>query len=157
MRFLLIRPLEMNPNRRIHTPSYAPSLYPPLGLEYIAASLEAAGHSVEIIDCGLEPLSQDRLRRSLTIADAVGMSVYTNSYHNAKKVSELIREIDTQIPLIIGGPHCIFLQQNALHDIPAADIAVAGEGEQAIVDIADYLKGKKSLAQTHGIHYRKKK
>ena len=92
------------------------STYPPLGLEYIGASLENDGHKAEIIDFGAESVSKEYLKNRLMTADAVGMSVYTNNYMIATETAKLIKEIDSDIPLIIGGPHCTHLKEIS-HDL----------------------------------------
>lgn len=154
MKFLLLRCVEENVQPYVKSPSYVPSLYPPLGLMYIGSALENDGHSVELIDLGLEKISKEHLKNSLINADAVGMNTYTNSYKYVADLSQKIREFDSDIPIIIGGPHCIFVKEQSLYDIHNADIAVAGEGEQIIIDIVRYLQGKKNLSDINGIYYR---
>ncbi len=136
-----------------HPPNIT-SIYPPLGLLYIGAVLENEGHDVEIIDLGIESLSEEQLKKCLTKSDVVGISVYTNNYKNAANIARIIKEFDTKIPLIIGGPHCTFLKQKSLIDIPYADIAVELEGELPILDIVQYLQGNKKLNDIIGIYYK---
>ncbi|KYK34033.1 MAG: hypothetical protein AYK22_00945 [Thermoplasmatales archaeon SG8-52-3] len=154
MKFLLLRPAfrEEN-NQSLNKQSLN---LPPLGLLYIGASLEKEGHKVEILDYFAEKITKDRLKKSLNSCDAVGMSVYTDDCVPAADISKLIKEIDSDITLIIGGPHCTFLQKRSLNDIPHADISVAGEGENVILDISKYLEGKKQLANINGIFYKEK-
>jgi anaerobic magnesium-protoporphyrin IX monomethyl ester cyclase len=66
----------------------------------------------------------------------------------------MIKEIDSDIPLIIGGPHCTYLQEYALHNFPYADVSVAGEGEYVILDLVKYIHGKKKLSDINGVYYR---
>ena len=131
-----------------------PSIYPPLGLQYLGSVLEQEGHSVEIIDFGDENVSRERLRNSLMSSDAVGMGVYTDNYKTVADISKTIKEMDPDITQIIGGPHCTFLKKRSLSDIPYADICCEGEGERVIIDIIRFLQGRKNLPSIHGIHYR---
>jgi anaerobic magnesium-protoporphyrin IX monomethyl ester cyclase len=87
-------------------------------------------------------------------SDAVGMTIITDDYRPALNISRVIKEIDPNIPLIIGGPHCIFFQKKSLPDFPCADISIVGEGERVILDLVNYLQGKKKLADIHGVYYR---
>ena len=41
-------------------------------------------------------------------------------------------------------------------NLPDADICVAREGEQVIIDIVRFLKERKKLSDIHGIYYREK-
>ena len=152
MKFLLLRPAyqeEKNKPRNIISMNL-----PPLGLLYIGASLENDGQEVELLDYYAEKITKDKLKNSLMSCDAVGMTVYTEDLKPAAGISRLIKDIDSDIPLIIGGPHCTFVQKQSLHDIPLADISVIGEGEHVIVDLAKYLHGEKNLANIHGIYYK---
>ncbi len=153
MKFLLLRP-GSQVEKNISQKNTALNL-PPLGLLYIGAALEQYGHEVELLDYYIENFSKEKLKNSLMSCDAVGMTVYTDDYKPAAGISRLIKEIDSDVPLIIGGPHCTFVQKQSLHDIPYANISVIGEGEHVILDLAKYLQGKKNLADIHGIYYKK--
>ncbi len=155
MKFLLLRPAEQDEENKTNK-TFSLNL-PPLGLLYIGASLEQNGHNVELLDYFGENISKEKLKNSLISSDAVGMSVYTYDYKSAINVSRLIKEIDTEIPLIIGGPHCSFVKKKSLEDIPFADISVMGEGENVILDIAKSLQGEKDLANVNGIYYKENK
>ena len=147
MKFLLLRPGEKGRNTKHLALS-------PLGLLYLGAVLEQDGHKVELLDYYAEDISREQLKNSLMSSDAVGMTVYTEDYKPAADISRMIKEINPEIPLIIGGPHCTFLQKRSLSYIPDADIGVMGEGEHVILDLAQFLQGKKNLADIHGIYYR---
>jgi anaerobic magnesium-protoporphyrin IX monomethyl ester cyclase len=154
MKFLLIRPAFQEENNQLQNKQTLN--LPPLGLLYIGASLEKDGHKVEILDYFADNISKNKLKKSLNSCDAVGISTYTDYSKPTADISKLIKEIDSNIPLIIGGPHCTFLQKQSLNDIPYADISVTGEGEHVILDIAKYFEGKKKLANIHGIFYKEK-
>ncbi len=152
MKFLLIRPGNREKINKFFITS--PLSHPPLGLLYLGAALERDGHKVEVLDYYAEDISREQLEKSLNSSDVVGMMVYTNDYKSAANISRTIKEINPEIPLIIGGPHCTFLQKQSLLDVPDADICVIGEGEEVIIDIVRYLQGKKKLSDVHGIYYR---
>jgi len=152
MKFLLIRPAYQEEKNKSHNITYM-NLHP-LGLLYIGASLENDGHEVELLDYYAEKITKDKLKNSLMSCDAVGMTVNAYNLKPAADISGLIKEIDSDIPLIIGGLHCTFVQERSLQDIPSADISVAGEGEYVILDLAKYLQGEKNLANIHGIYYK---
>ncbi len=155
MKFLFLRHPEewTQPGILGHPPNIS-SIYPPLGLLYIAASLEQNGHSAEVIDLGAESVSKQDLERKLATVDAVGMSVYTNNYKSVADTTRVVKQIAPKIPLIIGGPHCSFLKERALSDISDADISIDLEGEFVILDLVKYLQGEKKLSDIPGISYK---
>jgi radical SAM superfamily enzyme YgiQ (UPF0313 family) len=130
------------------------STYPPLGLEYIGATLEQAGNKVEIIDLGAEKVSKESLQHALETSDAVGMSVYINNYTVAAEVASKIKELAPDVPLIIGGPHCTFLKDRVFTQIPYADISVESEGELVLLELVKFFQGIKDLADIPGINYK---
>jgi len=134
MKFLLIRPAYQEEKNKSHNIT--------------------SMHEVELLDYYAEKITKDKLKNSLMSCDAVGMTVNAYNLKPAAGISGLIKEIDSDIPLIIGGLHCTFVQKQSLYDIPHADISVAGEGEFVILDLAKYLQGEKNLANIHGIYYK---
>jgi radical SAM superfamily enzyme YgiQ (UPF0313 family) len=131
------------------------STFPPLGILYIGSSLEQNGHKVDIIDFHSENNPISSIKQLLPIIDVVGIGVYTASISEVKKISRFIKKFNKDMPIIIGGPHCIFYPNKALIDIPNADISVDCEGEQVINKIIEEIQGKKEFSRLNGIHYRK--
>jgi anaerobic magnesium-protoporphyrin IX monomethyl ester cyclase len=129
---------------------------PPLGLEYLAAALEQEGHHVEILDFYMENLSENRIKNVISTSDAVGITVHTINYKSASDICNIIKTYDPNIPIIIGGPHCSFLQERFMQDIPQADICVIGDGEHVIIEIAQFLLGRKNLRDISGIYYKER-
>ena len=154
MKFLLIRPGDRE--KKYQHLICSPLSHPPLGLLYLGAVLENDGHKVEVLDYYAEDISKKQLDNYLKSSDAVGMTVYTSSYKFVADISKMIKELNPEILLIIGGPHCTFLQKKSLLDFPEADFSVIGEGEQVILDIVKFLQGNKKLSEIHGIYYRDK-
>lgn len=155
MNFLLFRiPINFD-NPRHTTLGYETISYPPLGLMYIASSLEKIGHKVDIIDLNFEDFSSFELDKKLTNTDMVGLELYTYNLKEVGCFARKIKEYNPKIPIIIGGPHCMFFKEKSLFDIVYADIAVIGEGEETIVDISLYLQGRKKLSDIYNIAYRK--
>lgn len=75
-------------------------------------------------------------------------------YQSAARLAKTIKEIDTSIPIIIGGPHCSYHPEKSLLDIPDADVSVSGDGEQAIKDVTKALQGERKFSEVAGVHYR---
>lgn len=132
-------------------------VYPPLGLLYIAKSLENEGHKVEIIDYFVEQNTNEKIKKRINTSDAIGMTIDNDSFNESAKVAQSIKETDPSIPILIGGPHCTLYPDQALKNIQNADISVCGDGEHVVKDIAKSLQGKKKLKDIAGIHYKKGK
>ncbi len=154
MNFLLFRsPIELTKPGST-TYGYDTKCYPPLGILYIAAVLLENGHNVEIIDLSFEKPSEDILQKKLLSTDAIGLEVYSDNYKNVDNYAKFLKKINPDIPLIIGGPHCIFFQKKSLNHIQESDIAVTGEAEDAIIEISNYLEGTKKISDISNIFFR---
>ena len=143
----------------------------PLGLAYVAASVEASKrHQVEVLDAmGLatEFVRQDDyivyglphdevLRRMrLTSFDVVGIGI-TKLYDDDDQILRLlamIKKAFPNVPLIIGGPD-VTLAWESYMAVETIDYAVLGEGETTIVQLLDHLDARGGLAGIQGICYR---
>ncbi len=133
------------------------SLYnPPLGLLYIGKSLEDEGHKVEVIHTQAENSFYDNLPNKLKNIDCVGISITSMRKKKTKSLTEKISEIDSSIPIVIGGPFCTLHPKRSLEYLKAADISVEGDGDFVIKDIAKAIEGKKKLSNINGVYYREK-
>ena len=113
---------------------------PPLGLAYIAASLQHQGYQVRIIDAYAERLSwrafEDEVRALQP--DVLGLTIMTPMLDVAQKAFSLLRPHVRF--LIAGGPHPTAVKESIFRDIPELDAAVVGEGEDAIVDLVRWFQ-----------------
>jgi len=128
---------------------------PPLGILYISSMLEKNGHKVTVVDCNAERFTKDICKKALNNCDAVGMTLYSErvEQNNSKFISNIIREIDADIPLIVGGSHSSLLPEKSLLD-HKADICVKGRGEMLINPIMDAIYGKKDFSSIPNIAYK---
>lgn len=140
-------------------PSYSyPKKWPPIGLGYIASVLKVAGYSVDILDMSVLGMSHEDLENHIrqTKPKLVGISFMTNQFQEAVNVSKIVKDIDKNIPVIVGGPHVSALPEEILaHE--SVDIAVRGEGEVTILELANCFLGseKFELSAINGIAYKK--
>lgn len=125
---------------------------PPLGLAYIAASLEKEGHEARIIDLNIE--KGINLEEEIKKHELVGISVLTVLYGEVKKLAKKIGEIKN-IPIVLGGPHITMMAQKALEET-GADFAVRYEGEETIAELVKELEGGKKFSKIKGLTYREK-
>lgn len=137
------------------------SFFPPLGICYIANYLRKKGVDVKIID---RKVLMTKNRCSLTVVnemtenelkkfrpDIVGVTVTTPTLFDVKNnIIKIIRKVDEQTTIVVGGPHASALPNDILRDIPDIDIVCRREGEMTTLEIA---QGKK-LQDILGISYR---
>jgi magnesium-protoporphyrin IX monomethyl ester (oxidative) cyclase len=87
--------------------------------------------------------------------DIVGIAgPFTCQIENALKVAEITKQANPKILTVVGGPHVTTVPQGFLEEAKNVDIAVFGEGEYALLEIAQYFEGKKQLNEILGIAYR---
>ena len=127
----------------------------PLGLAYIAASLERAGHAVKVVDAALDDLSVEQTAERALSNDPhiVGVTCTTPLYHQAVAIVARIKALAPGVVVVMGGPHPGALPQPTL-ETSLADFVCIGEGEESIVAIVDAVMNAKDPGDITGIAYR---
>ena len=151
--------LLINPPQTFYPGSEQPAGNLPIGLMYIAAVLQKAEVKVEILDAFMAgtfqkigdaisvgiPFEQIKQEIEARKPDIVGISgPFTCQIENALKISNLVKEVNPNIITVMGGPHVTLVPHQFLEEAKNVDIAVIGEGEYAMLDIAQGFEGKKS-------------
>lgn len=82
----------------------------------------------------------------------VGISANTQNFLSACIVARLAKEVNTQIIVIVGGPHPSMVGSDVLNcsDI---DVAVRGEGERTIVELLYAIDAQEEFNNIRGINY----
>ncbi|MDD2540164.1 MAG: radical SAM protein [Desulfuromonadaceae bacterium] len=119
---------------------------PPIGLLYVAATLEQAGHSVVVRDLAADDgrLDDADIRR----ADVVGISADTTRANKALAIARRVSA--TGRPVVMGGPHPQFMAE----DIFASgyvDYIVRGEGEFIFPNLLTAIQNRESIAAVKGL------
>lgn len=124
----------------------------PLGLAYIAAALQDAGHEVRVIDGYSLGLPGEEIRRTVESfrPQVVGISVLTPQWPDAEVVAGIVKGVDRDIVTVTGGPHVTALPEAAAGH-PDVDVAVIGEGEEIMADVAATVAGGGDLRDVPGI------
>ena len=128
--------------------------YENLGVEYLSATLREAGHETALaFDPRLfddhytrAPLLARLLdRRQATLAraererpDLLAFSVVTEDYTWACEVADQLKR-RLGVPVVFGGVHVSSVPHRVMEE-PVVDYAVVGEGERALVALADRLE-----------------
>jgi anaerobic magnesium-protoporphyrin IX monomethyl ester cyclase len=143
-------------------PPYPPSVHShppfiPLGLGYLAAVAQKAGHEITIIDCQAEKLTLEvfRSRIEKVPSDVIGVTSTTLLYKSAMQLVAIAKQVQPQALTVLGGSHGTFWDENALNEYPSLDLIVRGEGERTFVELLDKLQTRSSLDNVLGITFRR--
>jgi anaerobic magnesium-protoporphyrin IX monomethyl ester cyclase len=143
-----VRVLLINPTQGEAIESEAGSLpaagsgpYPPLGLLYLQASLEAAGHGTEIVD-GNIPGELERGLARVAGGERPGLVGVTALTPNLAGVVATVAAARRALPgarVALGGPHVDLFPREAVR-LEGVDFALAGEGEPTLPLLAAALE-----------------
>jgi len=130
---------------------------PPIGLMYVAAALEKAGFTVQMLDNYLMKEPAQEVKELITKLNPmmVGITCGSATYARCVETAKTIKEVKPDCAIVVGGWHASYLPETLLSH-PEIDYVVIGEGERAITQLATALAtGEVSQAQTvDGVAYR---
>ncbi|OHB74901.1 MAG: hypothetical protein A2Z25_10800, partial [Planctomycetes bacterium RBG_16_55_9] len=147
----------------INTNTMAPAIGP-IGLDYVAASVEQAGIGVEALDLALsdDPAKAIKEYFSVRNPELVGVS-----FRNAddcfwpsadwfvpglKAILETIRNL-TDAPIVLGGVgYSIFA--GPIFEYTNVDFGICGDGETALVSLVRQLRGERRFEDVPGLLWR---
>lgn len=112
-----------------------------LGPIKVAASLEKAGHTVEVLDLSGVVNYEKVVRDYASAADIVtiGLSATTPQMPNAKSIMRVLREIKPQAKLILGGAHATVVNAARKREKRRGIVGRAHLAFQQIADISDVI------------------
>jgi radical SAM superfamily enzyme YgiQ (UPF0313 family) len=143
-----------------NSPWSTPMRLPPLGLSFVAASLEKAGFKVEVLDNYLLKKSSAELKEIVKKLNPsiVGITCSSASYPVCIESAKVIKQVLPLCKVVVGGWHPTYVPESMLEH-PEIDYVVIGEGEQAMVELATCIThnlGEKKINSISGLAYRKK-
>lgn len=110
----------------------------PLGMVYIAGSLQNAGYEVRIYDAMSKFHKYEDIKYHIKhfCPDAVGTAAYTSSLYAAVKVLEIAKDVNPGIITFLGGIHPTFCWEEILQkDGNIVDYVIRGEGEITTLEL----------------------
>ncbi len=138
--------------------------WPPLGLLYIASSLEAQGHQCNLIERRRIIHDRPRTEENLAEVDEVMMkeilafrpdviAVTSMTFHimDAYRACERIKRDLPDCEIIIGGSHPTAMPERTLDECPAIDVVAKGEGEELMLQFCD---GETPREEIQGLYLR---
>jgi len=129
------------------------SCWPSLGLGYIAAVLERAGHQVHYLDCSAMHYTvkdMEQVLQNYAAMDYVGITATTPLINNALTIAGLAKKLFPDVKTVLGGVHPSVMPEAVLAH-PDVDCVVIDEGEVTMLEL---VNGQK-LDQIPGLGYKK--
>ena len=128
----------------------------PTGLGFLAGYLREKNlASVKIVDENIDPLNDENLTKeikSLKHPKIIGISVLTINSKRAFQLAKNIKEIDSNITIVLGGVHPTVLPEECLKE--GVDVIVRGEGEVTLSELYDAIANDIPISKIKGISYR---
>ena len=126
-------------------------LFPPTGLEYVAASAEGLVDKLTLLDLRYEKELSDTAKLLNFISREVDIVCVSIGWDRQfKEICGLLNRIPNNIPLVVGGYKATEMADELFKICPSINIIVRGEGEETIKEILKDLPLKDIL----GISYR---
>lgn len=116
---------------------------PSPGLMALAAVLEAAGHTVTVIDATTLPRPWTDLAERLRLGrfDVIGVTGQAATFHNdAVAAIRLAKRQAPKAVLVAGGSHVTLNAERFFAEAPQLDYLICGEGEYTLLDLVSALR-----------------
>jgi len=166
MKILLIYPPITKHNLDVSTPVKSTLV----GLGYIGAVLQKAGHRVRIVDGMVSsyekhPISSEFTRFGLSDEEilreissfqpeVVGIScMFTSYFKDAHNIAKMVKEFNRNILVVFGGAHASTFPEAVMKD-KSVDVTIIGEGEITICEVLERYKNKQDFNGIKGIIHR---
>jgi len=118
-----------------------------IGVANLAGILKSGGHEVDLLLVSHTPDLIGAIRKY--DPGLVAFSALTGVHHSIEKLAVRIkRELD--VPIIVGGPHPTYSPEMIFGD--GIDIICRGEGELAMLELADALEHDRDVTKIRNLH-----
>lgn len=156
-----IKILFVNPYPYYASGTNDATIYPPLGMLYIASVLEKSGFLAMVIDANAMRMENKDVMEKISEYSPDIVGVYANiiSARSAIELGKIIRNGNKNIRTVIGGPLATTLPDKF---ISVFDMVVRGEGEMTFLDICrgvgiESIDGISYMKNNNFIHNRDRK
>ena len=129
----------------------ARGLFPPTGLEYIAASMKGLVGKVTVLDLRQEKSFQDPHALGAFIRNEIDLLCITAGWRSRfEQVCDLIAQLPAEVPTVVGGYQATLAVEELFARCPNVDAVVRGEGEEIIQQVVTGVP----FADIRGLSYR---
>ena len=138
MKILLVKPPK---NKNV----ISTSLYEPLELEYLAASVH--NHDVEILDMRIHRNLRSTLLRFNP--ELIGLTAYTCDYNITRSILKQIRQFSEKIIIAVGGAHATFMPQDFI--LPEVNVIFLGYADTTFPRYIEHINNHAELVKIPNI------
>ncbi|WP_078547945.1 B12-binding domain-containing radical SAM protein [Litchfieldia alkalitelluris] len=85
--------------------------------------------------------------------DVIGFSCYIWNIEETIKIVKMLKKIDSNITIVLGGPEVSYDVREWLERLPEVDFIVIGEGEETFKQLLTELSGEHEYKKVSGIGY----
>jgi radical SAM superfamily enzyme YgiQ (UPF0313 family) len=111
-------------------------LFPPTGLEYIAASMKGLVGKVTLLDLRYERAYQDPATLSAFIRRDVDLVCISICWHTQfDRICDFVAQLPDEVPIVVGGYKATLEVEQLFERCPNIEMVVRGEGEEIIKQI----------------------
>lgn len=139
-------------------------VHPHLGLLALAAAASADGHDVQIYDpkrlvraghLQYDATLYERVASELlaTRPDAVGFTSLGCSFLFAVNVAAILKRVEPELPILLGGPHATMLHAEILERFPQFDVIARHECDEIIAPLLARLE-RRDFERIPGVSWR---
>lgn len=135
---------------------------PNLGIVSIAGNIDKSLSEVRVCDLTAVRGDIPSYVRSLIAGykpDLVGLSCMTFQHNSAMALAKLVKSLDKDLPVVLGGYHPTIAYTELAHDgevKSCVDFLVRGEGEKTFNELLEAIQGKRGMDEVAGLSYRYK-
>jgi|SRR3989338_2065167 len=125
-----------------------------LSFGYLASFLKKERHDVKIFN--LQSISEQVINKIIKDENPkiVGIRCLTNERNDTIKIAKIIKKINKDVKIVIGGPHATIMYKQILKNFPI-DCILLGEGELTFLELVNVIYNNKNTEKINGIAYKK--
>jgi len=129
---------------------------PSLGLLHLAAMVREYDYTPVIIESDIFNLSVEEVVEKVIEVqpEYLGITLFTVGVWCASQIARKVKLLAPHIKIIVGGPHISSMGKETMERFPEFDVAVVGEGEEALVALLQAFDDEKPLKEVPSILYR---
>jgi radical SAM superfamily enzyme YgiQ (UPF0313 family) len=118
-----------------------------IGIANLSGILKANGHETDLLLVSHTPDLIGAIERY--DPGLIAFSALTGVHHSLEKLAVRIKQRLT-VPIIVGGPHPTYSPE--MIDRPGIDIICRGEGELAMLELADAMQHDRDVTRIRNLH-----
>jgi len=141
----------------INPPGETSLICPPLGLAYLAATLQKLNYRVIILDYLLEKFKEENLLRLIKKENIpiIGLTAVTPNIKKALHLAEIIKKKFPEKIIILGGAHATLKPEEIFKETKSIDYILRGEGELRFPKLIEYILKKENPENLSGLTFQK--